>query len=304
MSNQHLAATLVIVALLLPLVFLQTATCQEYYQYSIQIGGDGSAYWTITQFSSANADVETWQGLQQKIFALIDDAQSLTHRNMDVDPNSVQINTTLSFESKTTEYSFIWQNFSAIEDNSVTFGDVFAVPDFFSQLFGDASLQVTYPADYTVQSVYPPPRQDSDHTLTWARTQDLASGEAKVVLTQSNDGADTSRRIGGLVAIVAVGIAVSLASYILYRRSKKARPTAPTQRETPAVIESEEDKIIGLLRAQGGVMRQSDITERTRFSKAKTSQLLSALEARGVLTRYKKGRDKIVTLKEGRKNKK
>jgi uncharacterized membrane protein len=45
-------------------------------------------------------------------------------------------------------------------------------------------------------------------------------------------------------------------------------------------------------------MRQSEITEQCRFSKAKTSQLLSDLEGRGIITRYKKGRDKIVSLKE------
>jgi uncharacterized membrane protein len=50
-------------------------------------------------------------------------------------------------------------------------------------------------------------------------------------------------------------------------------------------------------------MRQSDITEQLRFSKAKTSQLLSGLEKRGLVTRYKSGRDKIVTLKDGAKEK-
>ena len=44
-------------------------------------------------------------------------------------------------------------------------------------------------------------------------------------------------------------------------------------------------------------MRQSAIVEQTKFSKAKTSQLLTSLEKRGNITRYKKGRDKIVNLK-------
>jgi uncharacterized membrane protein len=38
------------------------------------------------------------------------------------------------------------------------------------------------------------------------------------------------------------------------------------------------------------------IAEQCRFSKAKTSQLVAALEQKGVVRRYKKGRDKIVTL--------
>ena len=61
---------------------------------------------------------------------------------------------------------------------------------------------------------------------------------------------------------------------------------------------SEEDKVLKLLKSYGGSMRQSEITEQCRFSKAKTSQLLTALEKKGSITRYKSGRDKIVTLKE------
>ena len=61
---------------------------------------------------------------------------------------------------------------------------------------------------------------------------------------------------------------------------------------------SEEDKVLKLLKSFGGSMRQSEITEQSRFSKAKTSQLLAALEKKGSITRYKSGRDKIVTLKE------
>ena len=46
----------------------------------------------------------------------------------------------------------------------------------------------------------------------------------------------------------------------------------------------------------GGSVNQSIIAERCQFSKAKTSQLLSALEQKGVVIRHKKGRDKIVIL--------
>jgi uncharacterized membrane protein len=51
-------------------------------------------------------------------------------------------------------------------------------------------------------------------------------------------------------------------------------------------------------------MRQSDINDALKFSKAKTSQLLAALEKKGDITRYKKGRDKIVNLAERVKEKK
>ena len=63
-----------------------------------------------------------------------------------------------------------------------------------------------------------------------------------------------------------------------------------------SLVESDEDKIIEIIKSSGGTLRQSAITEKSRFSKAKTSQLLTALEQKRVVTRVKKGRDKIVTL--------
>jgi uncharacterized membrane protein len=63
-------------------------------------------------------------------------------------------------------------------------------------------------------------------------------------------------------------------------------------------LERDEEKILKSLAANGGSQYQTQITELCRFSKAKTSQLLSVLEKKGMVTRYKKGRDKIVTLTE------
>ena len=79
-------------------------------------------------------------------------------------------------------------------------------------------------------------------------------------------------------------------------KKRKRNATSDVPAEFP--IMSEEDKILKLLRSFGGSMRQSEITNKSRFSKAKTSQLLAVLEKKGSITRYKSGRDKIVTLKE------
>ena len=55
-------------------------------------------------------------------------------------------------------------------------------------------------------------------------------------------------------------------------------------------------KIIKIIKSSGGTIRQSAITEQAKFSKAKASQLLAALEQKQIVTRVKKGRDKIVSL--------
>ncbi len=303
MRKHRLAVCLIIGMVLFLLAFPHPTQGQDYYVYNVQIRSDGSALWMITQFSSANTPVETWENFQQKIFTLVDSATSVTHRTMDVDENSLQINSTLSSESKTTEYSFIWRNFSLAQGGELSFGDVFQVNGFFNQLFGDAALKLSYPEDFVIKSVDPPPyqRQDSLHAMEWARTQDLAVNTALIVLastTQTYDGSSLSQNgliIGG---ILTAGISVSLIGfYALKKRKGNGMPTQTTIVQ-PAAIATDEDKILALLRTSGGTMRQSEVTERCGFSKAKTSQLLTALEKAGNLTRYKKGRDKIVTLKE------
>jgi uncharacterized membrane protein len=285
--------------LLLPLC---EVNCQNYIAYSVQINSDGSAFWKITNFSDVNASVGTFSGFQDKVSSLIESSSNLTHREMTVDENSLQINTTISSESKTTEYSFLWQNFSLIQGHQLIFGDVFQVNDFFTQLYGDAALQMIYPSSFSVKSITPAPYQsdDSAKTLGWARTQDLVSGQTHIVLT-STDMNDNSSQIGwqqfAVIGVVVVGVALFLAGFYLFRHRKTSNKSASIA--IPVVseeLETEEGKILKLLKSYGGTMRQSDIVEQSRFSKAKTSQLLTLLEKNGDITRYKKGRDKIVNL--------
>jgi uncharacterized membrane protein len=218
---------------------------------------------------------------------------------MDIDESSLQINTTLSMESKTTEYTFVWRNFSTIQNGELTFGDVFKTPDFFSLLFGDAALQLTYPNIYRPESVYPPPydRQDEKQLLKWARTQDLTNVDTKITLSTSGQSDAKSNTVGMDViggAVVAVAVPVALVSVYAIRKLKNTKPATHITTE-PSGLESDEDKILNLLKTAGGSMRQTEITERLGYSKAKTSQLLTDLEERGLLARYKRGRDKIVT---------
>jgi uncharacterized membrane protein len=147
--------------------------------------------------------------------------------------------------------------------------------------------------------VYPPPydRQDENKLLKWARTQDLTNVDTKITFSTSGQSDANSNTVGMDViggAVVAVAVPVSLVS--VYAAKKRKNTTSATHVTTePLGLESDEDKILNLLKSAGGSMRQTEITERLGYSKAKTSQLLTALEGKGLLARYKRGRDKIVT---------
>jgi uncharacterized membrane protein len=306
MRHQRLTACSAIGTLLLLALLLfpaQTVQCQNYYEYDLKIRGDGAAVFTITQFAGASAPVDSWESFQNRVFDLVDAAANLTHRPMAVDEKSLQINTTIASQSQTTEYSFVWLNFSSVGGREFSLGDVFGVSDFFGRLYGDAALELGYPADFVVQSVSPPPyeRVDLAQTLRWSRTQDLTSNTVSITLTSNTSNETNNAGLGsyGLVILAAVSAValIALGFYVFKRRGKNNKQTTQDPPKT-TVTDTEEDKVTKILKSHGGTMRQSQVTEETRFSKAKTSQLLTTLEKSGNITRYKKGRDKIVTLNE------
>ena len=300
MRNYRLIVCLIIgILLLLPLT-VHKVQAQSYYEYNVEVRSDGSAEWTITLLSNANATVDSWYSFQQKVFDLIDTASNLTHREMTVDENSLQINTTtISANSIATNYSFLWQNFSVIRGNQLIIGDVFQDNNFFNQLYGDAALQLSYPIEYTVKSATPQHLQQ-DNELEWSSTQDLTSNPVNIVLTITNQTGPNSNNDLPLYAVVVsvsvVAIGAVLIAFYRFRHRKNSNLEITAENASPLI--SEEDKVLKILKSSRGSMRQSQVTEQCKFSKAKTSQLLSALEAKGRITRYKSGRDKIVTLKE------
>jgi hypothetical protein len=291
-------------ALLLLLMPLYEAHCENYVEYKIQIHGDNLADWTITKVSGINTDIDVG-GFQERVIMLVDAAANETQREMAVDEGSLQMTDDVSWEtqSRKTVYAFAWQNFSITDDGKLTFGDVFRAADFFGRLYGDGALQISYPSTYAIVSVSPRPdeRDDSVQTLKWFGTEYFINGEHEIILMHKSQSAsgDWWQQYTVIGAVLAVAVAALLAVVYVFRRRKlKARASKAAALAGIPLIESDEEKIIKLIRSSGGKMRQSAITEQCRFSKAKTSQLLAALEQKGVITRYKRGRDKIVTLNE------
>jgi uncharacterized membrane protein len=283
---------------------------QTYTEYKIQLNTDGSATWTITQVSGINGTADTWADFQEKITALVSAAATQTNRQMGIDNSSLQMSTFFtSGDSKTTEYTFTWLNFSITESGRVVAGDVFGVSGFFNKLYGDGELEINYPANYTLESVTPTPdhKDTSTQTLEWLGTQFFVTEKPSIVLKAQEGVAANSGQLPSYVLLASVSAAAVIAAvvagwfFFINRRHKSKETPVMTTLTLP---ETEEEKILRVLRSNGGSAYQSAITEQCRFSKAKTSQLLTALERQGVVRRYKKGRDKIVNLIEQGKGEK
>jgi hypothetical protein len=275
---------------------------------------DGSGSWVIIQASGLNGTIDSWKGFQERVTNLVSSAANQTQRTMGVDANSLQLNTIWENQSQTTVYQFTWLNFSIVQTNHIIFGDVFQTNGFFSKLYGDGELRIVYPPNYTLSSVSPQPNgaNTAPNTLDWLGTDFFVKGNPSIVLLPSAPSPSPNQTdfigwplyaaIGSGIAVA--GVALSVGFYLIRRNRSQRTETSPNGL-LPAVpiVESEEGKILRALQASGGNAYQSAITDQCRFSKSKTSQLLTALEKRGVVIRYKKGRDKIVTLTEKGKTK-
>ena len=273
--------------------------------YAIQIGNDGSATWTVTEILNVNSSIETLETLQNRITLLVNASESATGRAMAASVDSLTFTASGSYVEA--EYEFQWENFSKVEGEQIIIGDVFQVPDFFSQLYGDMAVYMSYPPGYVVVgTVQPLPstQNSSIQLLSWLGTKDF-NGDTRIVLTEKSAtmGFWGSLDADVILIVILAAIAAGSVGFYLFRYNRKKKIMAPETAKLGSLpgMESDEEKAVKLIKSSGGSLHQSAVTDQLGFSKAKTSQLLAVLEHKGVIKRYKRGRDKIVVLVEEKK---
>jgi len=293
----------VIVSFTLLLIPYGKVYSQNQVAYRIQIESDGSAAWTIR---TIGIEVPVnFSKFENKVISLVETAKVETGRDMVAVRDSFSMTFNYSGSYSVVEYMFYWKNFSKVEDMKIIIGDVFQGENFFLQLYGDGEVFMTYPSEYIIETVSPTPyeRDDSHHVLRWLGTNDFNNETPVIVLREKSVTPgffetlqENAIVIAGLLTAVAGS---SIGFYVFRRHGKKEKEIVKIpELPTPLGIESGEDKIVKLLKSSGGSLYQSAIADQCKFSKAKTSQLLAVLENKGMVSRYKKGRDKIVTLVE------
>lgn len=68
--------------------------------------------------------------------------------------------------------------------------------------------------------------------------------------------------------------------------------------ETEPEILTDEDRVIQMLRSNGGQLQQMTIVEDTDWSKSKVSRLLSRMEEQGQIEKISVGRENLITLRD------
>jgi hypothetical protein len=236
---------------------------------------------------------------------MVNQASLVTGRSMRVDNLQIYANiSTMGLRKEgIMQYQFDWIGFAGqIGDGDINVGDALSGE---MDLSWNDGLTIVYPSGYSAFSVYPSPDniQTSERTLTWLGPRNFGAGEPHLFLEQKNT-AWTDAIISNLPIVGVAVAAVSSGSlcYFLGARVAKANKilkSGGSQTQSPLSAlgaESDEEKVIRLLSAAGGRIHQSTIVKKCGFSKSKASELVSSMEARGIVSRKKAGRGKIVTL--------
>lgn len=199
------------------------------------------------------------------------------------------------------QYQFNWLGFAEkIDAERMKIGD--ALSGGFD-LSPDDVLKIIYPNGYIPVLVSPSPDKTEydSRVLTWLGYINFGMGEPTIILEkESYSWAQPIVDNATLISTSILTVLAGMFGYLLGKRHfyRKEELKPKSKEETPVSIESDEEKVLRLLAVAGGRLHQSTITRQCGFSKSKTSGLLSVMEKKGLISRKKSGRGKIVTLIE------
>ncbi|HEY4674779.1 MAG TPA: MarR family transcriptional regulator [Candidatus Bathyarchaeia archaeon] len=307
----------VLILLVLAVFSMLTVRCQAQLQWTatinIDVRDDGSASWLVQRKTPLLTDLDealfaeytnvtSVDELSDNINAMVDQASLATGRTMEVGGFQVisTVSTTAFGKEGVLQYQFVWTGFAEkTSDDKIMVGDA---------LRGDLDLSSTdaltmvYPAGYVPSFVYPSPDEVeySDRTLTWFGSCNFGAGEPGVLFEKVNTNW-VDVLLGNAFGFFMAGVAVAtgfLGYFVGRKRACKGNglKAGVGEQELMRGFEDDEQKVVNFLSAAGGRLYQSAIVEQFGFSKSKASTLLSVMEKKGVITRKKSGREKIVTL--------
>ncbi|SDD73008.1 hypothetical protein [Natrinema hispanicum] len=253
------------------------------------------------------------------------------HRSAQIEEEFTAVGVTDN-QSTTTgvvEMSFTWEGFAAVDADRLVVGDVFEnLP-----LGPSQAIVIEAGGDLTFHSVEPADGQyagtslEEAESVRWNGQREFIDGRPRAVFDRPGN-TDTSLiatidGIGpGLYLLGAFfGLGLAAAAVIWYRRygpgagepaigesppdSAQPAPAAADAagelpEETDSIADEElltdEDRVVKLIRENGGRMKQVNIVDETGWSKSKVSMLLSDMEDEGTISKLRVGRENIISL--------
>lgn len=303
----------------------------------VAVGADGDARWRVayrfrlgtenatTAFEAFRASVEENTSAYRERFAArmnrtVRAAENATGREMAVRNVSVRTSRDELTEYGVVTYRFRWTGFAAVSGDRLIAGDALEA------LYIDrrTTLVVSWPDRYRASAVEPGADRRHDESVAWVGPTRFDSGEPRVVLepatapgtagetgTPSTSLADDedpdsggSLPVGGAAfggAVLAVGLGATLA-LAARRDGSGTTGAAETGAAGPAAgdepLETPDERVLSLLREEGGRMKQARVAERLDWSSAKTSRVVGDLREAGEVETFRVGRENVVALPE------
>ncbi len=272
--------------------------------YTINVKEDGSATWSVEYRTllSIKEDFDSFENYtsQLKDKYLIEfselmqrsalEAANATARKMiakDFNGEAI-IQSTPTGKYGVVNYTFTWTDFAKI-DEKINVGDVFVGGLYLS---GDNSLIIQYPHDYTVEEVIPRPDQSRDE-LIWYGIRSFSVGEPRIILAKP--------LFPWITVIMAAIIILSIAAGVFLIKRKKEVDTpqeiSENNIEIPEIEMMDlEERILKLLKENGGALYQSEIGRQLNLPKSTVSSALNQLNDKNRIQKIKKGRENLIRM--------
>lgn len=199
-------------------------------------------------------------------------------------------------------YEFVWTHFAMVEDGQIRMDDILV--DFF--LTEDVTMLVTWPDGYQVTESIPSSEEPESGMVVWTGPKEFSSDGPEVLVERTEGGAGLSVPVSpvGFAAVALLCVALVAGWYRTRARQEEASLETPsvepaTETETsepPEALLSDEERVIRLLKDNGGRMKQQAVVEQLDWSETKTSQVVSDLHEADKIERYRLGRENVLAL--------
>lgn len=292
----------------------------------IEVDGDGSARWTLTVRTrlETNESVQAFEAFQarfrgnrsqylgtfrQSMRGIVATASSEVDRPMNA-TNFTASTTTQSVPRRwgIVSYEFTWEGFAPTDGDAVAVGDVFQRGFFIAE---NDTFQIVAPASYSVESVSPKPDEQANGTVSWHGRVDFADAQPAVRFEPAASGTTAGSSTAGSLPWLPIVVAVALplvggGGYLMLRRRRAAEAASAgdaSEASAAGSVESvaplaPDQRVLELLEANDGQMKQAAIVDEVEWSKSKVSRVVSQLHDEGRIEKTPLGRENLVSLPE------
>lgn len=278
--------------------------------YILEIRENGDAVWITEEMIILNTadDLLAWENYtrsfehdkdrylkeyQSRINNIISKYGDEIKRDMYADGFEIgaYTNRTIMGTYGVTKYRFVWHGFGTVKKGKISGGDVFSGV-FLSK---NDVLIISLPENYEPAEIIPKPDEIRDNDIIWYGYRNFYENEPSFEIEMKKN----------LFGVIASFFIVAIFSGYLILRIKKEKATEletdviETKHKDEVIdTKSDKDTIRDILKKMGGEAYQSDLVNRTGFSKSKVSNLIKEMYEEESIIKIKRGNKNLIRLKK------